>query len=123
MQARHSIISGLIMGSARYSVRIGRIALDDLAATYDYIADVLKSPSAAQRTYNSVAAAIESLSSFPKRHKLMESEPGKSAGLRVLIVDNYAAFYRVDDETSVVEVVRVLYAKSDLDSRLSQLRG
>ncbi len=53
----------------------------------------------------------------------MESEPGKSAGLRMLIVDNYAAFYRVDDETSVVEVVRVLYAKSDLDSRLSQLRG
>ena len=91
-----------------------------MASIYEYISKTLGAPLAAQRQYDSIAEAIESLSSFPKRFAAMESKLEKLVGIRKLAVGNYVALYRVNTETRTVEVVRVLYARCDIDTLLSQ---
>lgn len=99
-----------------YSVLVTDNALQDMQALYDYIAETLFAPNAALDQYNRIADAIESLSCFPERHRLSESEPERSQGIRFLPVDHYAVIYIVQD--NAVTVLRVLYSASDIIDRL-----
>ena len=59
----------------QYLVKITEIVLADMEAIYDYIASILQSPDTAMKEYDRIAAAIESLDTFPERCKLFDSEP------------------------------------------------
>ena len=83
---------------------------------YEYIAEILQSPDTALKQYNRIADDIESLSEFPKRCKLFESQPERDLGFRQLLADNYSAIYVVDG--NCVTVLRVLYSSSDIIARL-----
>lgn len=85
--------------------------------SYNYIAIQLQIPENAMGQYNRIAEAIEGLNVFPKRVKLMESEPERTMGLRQLVVDNYSAFYVIENERVIV--MRVLYSASDIGIRLN----
>ncbi|MGE4484410.1 MAG: type II toxin-antitoxin system RelE/ParE family toxin [Oscillospiraceae bacterium] len=102
----------------KYRVKITEKALVDMEAIYDYIASNLKSPDTAMRQYDRIAAAIESLNTFPERCKLFDSEPERSHGMRQLLVDNYSAVYVVGE--TEVTVLRVLYSSSDISARLRE---
>ena len=99
-----------------YWVKITGKALADMEAIYDYIASNLQSPDTAMKQYDRIAAAIESLGTFPERCKLFDSEPEYSHGMRQLLVDNYSAVYVVGE--AEVIVLRVLYSSSDISNRL-----
>jgi plasmid stabilization system protein ParE len=62
----------------KYRVRITGKALDDMEVIYDYIASSLQSPDTAMGQYDRIAAAIESLGTFPERCKLFDSEPERN---------------------------------------------
>ena len=100
----------------QYFVQITGIALADMEAIYDYIASTLQAPDTAMKQYDRIAAAIESLDTFPERCKLFDFVPGCGYGMRQMLVDNYSAVYAVDEEE--VTVLRVLYSSSDLSNRL-----
>lgn len=100
----------------QYSVQITSKALDDMKGIYNYIAVQLSAPDTANDQYNRIAYAIEKLDVFPKRIKVMESEPEHSMELRQLTIDNYSVFYVIKDE--LVIVLRVLYGASDIGARL-----
>lgn len=100
----------------RYTVKITDRALADMEEIYNYIAIHLQAPENAMRQYNRIAEAIEGLSVFPERIKLMESHLEKTIGLRQLVVDNYSVFYLVGNEDVIV--TRVLYSASDISKRL-----
>lgn len=100
----------------RYNVRITDRALADMQWIYDYIAEVLLVPDTAMGQYNRIANAIESPDHVPERCRLFESEPEHSLGIRLLLVDNYAVIYTVDE--SNVTILRVLYSASDIIARL-----
>ena len=102
----------------KYRVKITGKALADMEAIYDYIASSLQSPDTAMGQYDRIAAAIESLGTFPERCKLFDSEPVRSHGIRLLLVDNYSAVYVVDE--TEVTVLRVLYSSSDINARLCE---
>lgn len=68
--------------------------------------------------YDRIAAAIESLGTFPERCKLFDFEPEHSHGMRQLLVDNYSAVYVVGE--TEVTVLRVLYSSSDINARLHE---
>lgn len=102
----------------KYRVRITGRALADMEEIYDYIASCLQSPDTAMGQYDRIAAAIESLDTFPERCKLFDSEPEHSHGMRQLLVDNYSAVYVVDEVE--VTVLRVLYSSSDISARLRE---
>jgi len=100
----------------QYTVRITDKALADMEEIYNYIATQLQAPENAMGQYNRIAEAIESLHVFPERVKLMESEPERMMGLRQLVVDNYSAFYIIEDRQVIV--TRVLYSAMDISRRL-----
>ncbi len=99
-----------------YSVKITRLALADMDMIYDHIGQSLQTPDTASKQYDRIAEGIMSLSIFPERCKLFDSQPEHDMGLRQLLVDNYSVIYVVDDNT--VTVLRVLYSASDISARL-----
>jgi plasmid stabilization system protein ParE len=90
----------------QYSVQVTDKALEDMEEIYNYIAEQLQAPENAIGQYNRIAEAIEKLNVFPERVKVMESEPEHTMGLRQISIDNYAAFYVIED--GEVIVTRVL---------------
>lgn len=102
----------------RYKVKITDRALADMEAVYNYIADELLTPDTAMKQYDRIAEAIESLSTFPERCMLLESEPERSMGMRQLLIDHYSAFYIVGEAD--VTVLRVLYSASDFSAKLRE---
>jgi plasmid stabilization system protein ParE len=85
---------------------------------YTYIAEQLQAPENAMGQYNRIAEAIQKLTAFPERVRIMESEPEHTIGLRQLPIDNFSAFYVIEDDRVIV--TRVLYSASDISKRLSE---
>lgn len=100
----------------QYKVQITDKALADMEEIYNYIAIQLQAPENAIGQYNRIAKAIEALNMFPEKIRLMESERERQMGLRQLVVDNYSAFYTIENEKVIV--MRVLYSASDVEERL-----
>lgn len=100
----------------QYKVQITDKALNDMEEIYTYIAEKLQAPENAMGQYNRIAKAIEELNVFPERVSVMESEPEHSMGLRQLPVDNFSAFYVIEEDKVIV--TRVLYSASDISRRL-----
>lgn len=102
----------------QYIVQITDKALVDMEEIYTYIAKQLQAPENAMGQYNRIAEAIQKLNVFPERVRIMESEPEHTMGLRQLPVDNFSAFYVIEDERVIV--TRVLYSASDISRRLQE---
>ena len=100
-----------------YYVVISDKAKEDMDAIYKYIAETLLEPSVAAKQYNRIADAILTLAEMPERIRIMDSEPERSKGLRLLFIDNYTVFFIIKD--IVVYIARVLYSASDIRKRLS----
>ncbi len=100
----------------RYTVKITDRALADMEEIYNYIANQLQASENAIGQYNRIAEAIEGLNVFPERARLMEADLERTMGLRQLVVDNYSAFYVIENEDVIV--TRVLYSASDISKRL-----
>lgn len=100
----------------QYVVRITDKALTDMEEIYNYIAIQLRTPENAMGQYNRIAEAIEGLHVFPERVKLMESKPERIMGLRQLVIDNYSAFYVIEDMDVIV--IRILYSAMAISRKL-----
>lgn len=93
----------------RYDVIIETTAYDDLNEILSYIAYALKEPTTAQRIYSSIKKSIQTLEYMPHRHAIIDEERYIERGIRKLFVENYIAFYSVDESTLTVHVLRILY--------------
>lgn len=100
----------------QFNISITQKALSDLEAIYNYIAFDLEAPLSAMRQYDNIAAGIQSLNKFPLRNKLLDCQPEHNMGIRMQIIDNYSIIYVV--KPASVIILRVLYSKSDIISRL-----
>ncbi len=100
----------------QYTVEITDEALADMEQLYDHIAYILLAPENAIGQYNRIADAILKLDTFPKRFRIMDSEPEHSKEIRRMSVDNYSVFYVIKGNRVIV--TDVLYSASDILSRL-----
>lgn len=100
----------------QYTVEITDEALADMEQLYDHIAYVLLSPENAMGQYDRIADAILTLDTFPKRFRIMDSEPEHSKEIRKMPVDHYSVFYVIKGNRVIV--TDVLYSASDISSRL-----
>ena len=96
------------MKQTNYKVIYSPVALDDLRNIYSYIAFILLVPDTAKKQVNRIRKEIRSLDLFPERNSVVEWEPWKSMGMRMVPVDNYCVYYLVDKEKMIVLVDRVL---------------
>ncbi len=98
-----------------FDVRITDRAEDDLRSIYHYIAFHLRSAENAASVLDRLEQNIYSLEQMPERYRLYEEEPWQSRGVRRFPVGNCCVFYLPDPVSGTVDVLRVLFAGSDMD--------
>ncbi len=103
-----------------YHVHITSSAEHDIMQAADYIEFTIKNPTAADNLLDVVAKQIDSLTDQPQKFRLVDDPVLASWGIRFVIINNYLAFYTIDEEKQTVIIVRFLYQKSNWTSILRQ---
>ena len=97
-----------------YKVSYSGEALSDLREIYSYIAYELLVPKTAAAQIKRIREKIRSLDFMPACHELVEWEPWQSMNMLQLPIDNYIAYYLVDDKTKIVIITRIFYGCRDI---------
>lgn len=97
-----------------YKVSYSGEALSDLREIYSYIAYELLVPKTAAAQIKRIREKIRSLDFMPACHELVEWEPWQSMNMLQLPIDNYIAYYLVDDKTKMVIITRIFYGVRDI---------
>ena len=103
-----------------YQVHITSTAEHDIMRAADYIEFTLKNPDAADKLLDVAAAQINSLADLPQKFRPVDDPVLASWNIRFVIINQYLAFYTIDEEKQTVIVVRFLYQKSNWTSILRQ---
>lgn len=103
-----------------YSIQITNAAEKDIRSAIDYIDNILLNPSAADDLLSEIEEKINELAVFPKKHQTVDDPVLKTWGIRFLVINNYLAFYTVDDESTTVNIIRFLYGKRNWSVILRQ---
>lgn len=69
-----------------YEVRVIRQALEQIKEIVHYISNDLMAPDAAHNLLDKMKAEITKLSSFPKKHALIDEEPWRTEGVRKVVI-------------------------------------
>lgn len=88
-------------------------AISDLQEIKRYIKNTLHNPTAALRISKAILAACSSLKSFPKMGMSIESKTGFETDLRMLTCENWVAVYRIEDESGMISIARIIDARQD----------
>lgn len=103
-----------------YIIHITRTAERDIMRAADYIEFNLKNPTAAEHLFDVATEQINSLADMPQKFRLVDDPVLASWEIRYVIVNNYLAFYTIDEEKQMVIVVRFLFQKSNWNAILRQ---
>ena len=103
-----------------YKVTVETMVRQDILKIRRYISNILKEPKAAKRIYDSIKAEILTLDKSPKRYPVIDEAPYASLGVRRLLVENYIAFYLVNEQKGKVQVLRVLYNRREWQGLLRE---
>ena len=82
----------------RYEVRVTDYAVGQMAEVTQYISETLASPEAAKRLLAALKSTMAECAYLPSRYALVQREPWKSEGIRLITVRNFHAYYRIDEE-------------------------
>ncbi len=82
-----------------------------------YMAERLSNPMAASHFSDRITISAKSLSSFPKRYRVRRKNH-KGQEIRYMPVDNFMMMYCVDDVKRTVNILRVMYAKRNVDAMI-----
>ena len=104
-----------------YEVRVTRLALEQMKEIEHYISNDLMALDAADNLLDKMKAEISKLSSFQKKHALIDEEQWRSEGVRKIVVKNFLIYYWVDDENNRVQVTAVIYSRRDQIRQLSNM--
>lgn len=102
----------------KYKIDITKPALKDLDYIIYYIVEELKEPGIAKKLYDKIINNINNLSEYPRIYAVIQNKNLKQFDYRKIVVDNYLIFYRVIDETNVVQVDRIMYGGMDWENLL-----
>ncbi len=93
----------------KYSIIIEKYAQKDLESIYNYISNNLVNKDAAIKLLNKIIDKFDTVALFPKSAPLINNEYVKNKNIRKLLVDNYIAFYEVDDIYKEIRIIRIMY--------------
>ena len=103
-----------------YQVHITSTAEHDIMRAADYIEFTLRNRIASDNLLDVATEQIGSLADLPQKFRLVDDPLLASLGIRFVIINNYLAFYTIDEEKQTVIIVRFLYQKSNWTSILRQ---
>ena len=81
-----------------YQVHITSTAEHDIMRAADYIQFTLRNPDAADNLLDAATEQIGSLADLPQKFRLVDDPVLASWGIRFVIINNYLAFYTIDEE-------------------------
>ena len=94
-----------------YNLHITKKAENDLNAAADYIEFTLLSPQAADGLLDKAEKELSSLTEMPQTHRLVDDPFLYSLGIRFILVNNYMAFFLINEEEKTVYILRFLHGK------------
>ena len=97
----------------KYEIKLSIKAKDDLKSIVLYIKNNLNEPAIANKYAKIIREEIQTLGYSPQKFAVIDDSSVKDLNIRKLIVKNYIAFYRVNEENKVVNVERILYGSSN----------
>ena len=97
----------------KYKINLSIKAKDDLKSIVLYIKNNLNEPAIANKYAKIIREEIKTLEYSPQKFAVIDDNSVKDLNLRKLIIKNYIAFYRVNEENKVVNVERILYGSSN----------
>ncbi|KAF5081241.1 ParE toxin of type II toxin-antitoxin system, parDE [anaerobic digester metagenome] len=98
---------------ATYSIEISEPAENDLRDIVLYISSQLSSPMTAINMIDTIEEALLGLTEMPQKCPAVPDDRLASMGYRKLLVKNYVAFFTIDEQSKVINVERILYARRD----------
>ena len=101
-----------------YRIIISDLAKQDIVNTSVYIANEFQEPAVAAKITGAMLDAIFTLENMPDRIGLVKSERLAEKGIRPLHIKNHTVFFRIDESTKIVDIIRVLYSRRDWASLL-----
>lgn len=102
------------MSRPKYTVRLLRVAEEDLTEIVTYIA--ADRPSAAEAVAAKIEKNLKLLSKHPQLGRIPYEEELMRSGFRFLVVENYLIFYMIEAQS--VYVHRILHGARDYLSLL-----
>jgi len=96
-----------------WEVEFSEQAEIDLDNIYRYISDALHEPTTAAKQIDRIENAIQHLENSPHR-AVIDEDPWKSQGLRLMNIDNYSAFFILDEPNGIIHILRISSARRDI---------
>ncbi len=107
--------------SMEYRVKLTNYAIEQMQETVSYISKVLLSPDIAHGWSDKIMNELATLKFLPSRHVLVEDEPWRSEGIHKLPIQNFIAYYWVDESSMTVWVTAIIYGKRDQLAALQRM--
>lgn len=97
----------------KYKTNTTKKVESDITSNVEYIRSTLKNKTAAEKLTKEVKKAIVSLAYMPERYAPVDLGKRTNLGIRAMILRKYKIYYFVDDENSIVEILRMLHSRQD----------
>jgi len=97
----------------KYRIITSETAKQDLRDIASYIKNELQEPDIAIKTVDTIIDGICTLEEMPARINLVKDERLAAQGIRGLSINNYTAFFRINEAGKIVDIARILYSRRD----------
>ncbi len=104
-----------------YRYRFTLRARDDLDEIVRYMTGSLANPAAAAAFLDRVQAVIDEVRRFPESGPAVENEFLPGVTVRKKLAGHYVLYYLPDAETETITILRILYARRDLNEIIRSL--
>ncbi len=105
----------------KYRLKFTRKAESDLDGIIEYISLELCNQRAAADFLDKLKKVLDETGMFPQSGSQVDNELLGNSEIRKKIVNNYILYYISDDETEEIKVLRIAYARRNIDEILVQL--
>lgn len=102
----------------KYKVRLSIVAKNDFKSIISYIKNDLLEPTIARKYAELIKEEIKTLEHFPQKFSVIDPSIIKYDNFRKLIIKNYIAFYRINEDKKTVNIERILYGGTDWKNKL-----
>ena len=102
----------------KYKVQLSIQAKNDYKSIIRYIRYELLEPIIAEKYAELIRNELNSLEYQPQKFAIIDYDIVKKYNFRKLIIKNYIAFYRINEDEKIVNVERVLYNGTDWKNKL-----
>ena len=107
-----------VLSLEKYKVQLSIQAKNDYKSIIRYIRYELLEPIIAEKYAELIRNELNSLEYQPQKFAIIDYDIIKKYNFRKLIIKNYIAFYRINEDEKIVNVERILYNGTEWKNKL-----